>query len=165
MRLLAICPRIRKDNTQIVARTAWRVRLLLLGLLDRKVMIDPSQRLVTVKSRYLWLIRRERKIPFSQVDAVTYGYEDWSPDQILSFAHDSFDWFTVGLRMKDRSEIRLFNFVGEGSFDNHGPFPDWMYWDQFAFDATGSQQKESRLFVNLLSKMIGVTVVRPQQTP
>ena len=141
---------------------AWRVRLLLLGLVYRKVVIDPAKRVVAVSSRSLWLFRKEHKIPFAQIDAVTYGYEDASPDQILSFAHDSFDWFTVGLRMKDRSEIRLFNFVGEGSFINDGPLPDWMYWDQSLFDVSGSQQKESRVFVDLLSKIIGVSVVRPQ---
>ena len=80
----------------------------------------------------------------------------------FSFAHDSFDWFTVGLRLKGDSEFRLFNFIGDGTFGNTGPFPDWLYWDEFAFDFSGSQDKESRVFVDLLSKMIGVKVVPPR---
>jgi hypothetical protein len=162
MRLLAICPRIRKEESRIVATTAWRARLLLLGLLYRKVVIDPVKRRLCISSRSLWLIRRERRIPFSKIEAVTYGYEDWSPDQILAFAHDSFDCFSVGLRLMDQSQIHLFHFLGEGTFGNDGPLPDWMYWEEFAWDVSGSQEKESRGFVELLSRMIGVSVVPPQ---
>ena len=80
----------------------------------------------------------------------------------LSFGRDSFDWFTVGLRLKDDSELRLWNFIGDGTFSNNGPFPDWCYGDEFAFDFSGSQEKESRVYVNLLCKMIGVRVVPPR---
>ncbi len=55
----------------------------------------------------------------------------------------------------------MFNFSGEGTFANHGPWPDWIYWDEFAFDLSGSQESESRTFVDLLSKMLRVPVVPP----
>lgn len=161
MRLLAICPRIRKEENHIVLSTAWRMRLLLLGLMLRTVTIDPEKKRLIISSRYFWLFHRERKIPFSKIEAVTYGYEDISPESWFAFAHDSFDCFKVGLRLADLSEVHLFNFLGDGTFDNQSVVPDWMYWDQFAFDLSGSQEKESRVLVDLLSKMMGVTVVRP----
>lgn len=160
MRLLALCPRIRKHDDCILVTTAWRSSVLSLGTIYRKVVIDPQNRKLVIASRYLWLISRSREIRFSEILAVTYGYEDTSLD--LDFGHDSFDWFTVGLRLKDDSELRLFNFIGEGTFTNTGPFPDWCYWDEFAFDLSGSQDKESRTFVDLLCKMIGVKVVPPR---
>ena len=161
MRLLAICPRIKKHEDHIILTTAWRVRILLLGLLYRKVTIDPVKKRMHISSRYLWLFHRERTIPFSKIEAVTYGYDDLSPESWLSFAHDSFDCFKVGLRLADLSEIHLFHFLGDGTFDNRGSLPDWMYWENFTFDLSDKQKKESRAFVDLLSKMIGVTVIRP----
>jgi hypothetical protein len=109
----------------------------------------------------LWLICRNRIVRFAEIQGVTYGYEDMSPASLLSYAHDSYDWFTVGLRLNDNSEMHLFNFIGEGTFANNGPFPDWLYWEQFTFDISGNQEKQSRLFVDVLSKMIGVSVVPP----
>jgi hypothetical protein len=58
--------------------------------------------------------------------------------------------------------LHLFNFIGDGTFSNNGPFPNWLYWDEFAFDLSGSQEKESRVFVDLLSKMVGVKIVPPR---
>jgi len=53
-------------------------------------------------------------------------------------------------------------FIGEGTFGNEGPFPDWCYWDEFALDISGSQEDESRVFADVLSKIIGVQVVPPR---
>lgn len=162
MRLLALCPRICKRDECIFVSTAWRASVLSLGTVFRQVVINPRTRKLIITSRYLWLISRSREIPFSAIRAVTYGHEDMSLGSVFSFAHDSFDWFTVGLRLNDDSELRLFNFIGDGTFVNTGPFPDWLYWDEFAFDFSGSQDKESRVFVDLLCKMIGVRVVPPR---
>lgn len=161
-RLLAVCPRIRKDAGRVVASTAWRVRVLLLETIYRRLEVDPTTKTLFIRTRYLWLIRLKRVITFAEVEAVTYGYEDMTIGSYISFAHDSQDWFTVGLRLKDDSEMHLFNFIGDGTFSNHGPFPDWLYWDEIMFDISGSQEKESRVFVELLSRLIGVKVVPPR---
>ncbi len=42
---------------------------------------------------------------------------------------------------------------------NDGPWPDWLYWNDYLFDLSGTQERESKAFVELLSKMIGVSVV------
>jgi hypothetical protein len=95
MRLFALCPRIRKDSGRVVATTAWRVRLLLFGTVHREIVIDPTNETISVHSRYLWLIRLQRTVPFSEIQAVTYGYEDMSLGSLLFYAHDSHDWFTA----------------------------------------------------------------------
>ena len=163
MRLLALCPRIKKEpGPRVVATTALRVRILLLGLLIRKIVIDPTEKTIQISSRYVWLFRRQRTIRFSDVQAVTYGYEDlMSYESYFSYGHDSFDWFTVGLRLKDKSETRLFNFIGEGTFNNEGPLPDWLYWGESAFDVSGSQDKESRVFAELLSNLVQAPIAAP----
>ena len=162
MRLFAICPRIRRESDSVVATTAWRVRLLSLGAIYRQVVIDARDAVISVTSRYLWFLRFERSIRFAEIAAITYGYEDMAPDSLFAYSHDSYDWFNVGLRLKDDSELRLFSFIGDGTFTNHGPFPDWMYWSDFTMDISGSQERESRLFVDVLAKLVGVSVIPPR---
>jgi hypothetical protein len=161
MRLLSFCPRITKRDLSIIATTAWSVRLLSLGTVYRQVIVDARTKTVAIYSRYLWFLVRRRAVRFSSVSAVTYGYEDVSPDAFFSYAHDSYDRFTVGLRLADDSQVHLFSFVGEGTYTNNGPFPDWFYWDDFAFDISGNQETESRAFVEVLAKLIGVKVAPP----
>ncbi|MFT3756779.1 MAG: hypothetical protein QM769_12725 [Pseudoxanthomonas sp.] len=72
------------------------------------------------------------------------------------WSHDSVDCFFVSLRLRDGDEVYLFSFMGDGPFRNSGPLPDWLYWGDFAFDMTGTQQRESLAYAELLKQMIGV---------
>ena len=163
MRLLSICPRVSKESGCVVATTAWRVRLASLGTLYRRVVVNPVSRSITITSRYAWLVNRQHEYRFSQIAGVTYGYGNLSMESYLSWGHDSIDSFSTGLRFKNSDkEVHLFTFIGEGTFSNDGPLPDWMYWQDFTFDLSGSQEQESKVFVNILSKMIGVKVVPPR---
>ncbi len=55
--------------------------------------------------------------------------------------------------------IHLFHFIGDGAFTNNSRFPDWMYRGERLLDVEGSQERESKAFVELLSKMVRVQVV------
>jgi hypothetical protein len=157
-RLLSLCPRVSKSNGKLVAATAWRLRILTLGWLYRKVVVDPKRRELSLYRRYFWLIPRRHRVRFERIEAVTYGYQDWALGAFLSWAHDSVDLFSVGLRLHGGDELR-FNFYGDGTFRNDGPLPDWLYWDEYLFDMSGTQEKESRAFVELICKMIRVSVI------
>jgi hypothetical protein len=160
--LLSIGPRIHKEDDRLIATTGWRFGLLTLGAVLRRVEIDATSQTVSIHNRYLWLVGHTTKIRFRNIRAVTYGYSDCSPNSFLSFAHDAIDVFSTGLRLHDDREITLFTFFGNGAFVNNGPFPDWCYWSDYAFDMTGTQGSESRLFVDLLSKMLDVEVQPPR---
>jgi hypothetical protein len=157
-RLLSMCPRLRKVEDQLVATTAWRLRLMTLGWLYRKVTVDPEEKVVTIYRRYFWLFSRRRRIPFKHIEAVAYGYKDMAVGASWTWAHDSVDLFAVGLRLQGGEEVHLFYFYGDGTFTNDGPLPDWVYWNDYVFDMTGTQEKESRLYVEVLCKMIGVSI-------
>jgi len=73
MRIFAICPRVKKQSGRIVATTAWRVCLIFLGTIYRKVVIDPTNETISIFSCYLWFIRFRRVVHFKDVRAVTYG--------------------------------------------------------------------------------------------
>jgi hypothetical protein len=141
-----------------VATTGWRFSFLTLGLMFRRIVVDTETQTVAIHRRYGWLFGGTRTIRFRDIQAVTYGYDDWSLGARLSYTYKSMDVYVVGLRLYDDREIRVFHFFGEGVFANNGPFPDWWYWSEYVFDLTGTQQRESRRFVELLSRMIGVSV-------
>ena len=89
--LLSLGPRIRKDENRLIAVTGWRVGLLTLGTMLRRVEVDAASKTVLIHSRYLWLFQHTRSLRFRDIEAVTYGYSDWSPGEYLSFAHDAID--------------------------------------------------------------------------
>jgi len=76
-------------------------------------------------------------------------------------AHDTKEAFRVGLRLTDFREVHLFWFYGDGPFTNYGPFPDWLYWQEYLLDLRGTQETESRLFAEALSRMSGAPVEPP----
>jgi hypothetical protein len=157
--LFSICPRIYKRHGQLVASTSFWFQIFTVGLIHKRVTVDPKEEVVRIRRRYLWLIRRNSRIPFRSIAAITYGHDDWSDN--WGWAHDSKDVYTVGLRLHSGHEKRLFYFLGDGEFENDGPLPDWWYWQEYLFDFAGMQQRESRLFVEALSKKIGAEVRPP----
>lgn len=156
----ANCPRIFKSKGKLVAKSSFYQRVITLGLLNRKVIVDPSRRTITISRSLFWFFRPRRRISFDLIRAVTYGYQDWNADS-WDWGHKAEDLFKVGLRLHDRSEIHLFYFYGEGEFTNQGPLPDWIYWTRYQLDVAGTQGSESRLFAESLSKLIGVPIEPP----
>jgi hypothetical protein len=134
-------------------------QILTLGLLHKRVTVDPKEQVVRIRRRYLWFIRRTSRIPFPLIAAITYGYSgsgnNWGT------AQKSSEIYTVGLRLHSGRERRLFSFVGDGEFQNNGPLPDWWYWPEYVFQFVGTQERESRMFVEALSKMIGAEITPP----
>lgn len=161
VRVFSLGPRVTKQDGCLIASTAWLVRVLTLGTMLQTVVVDLKKSRVLIRGRYLWLFARSRKIPFKAVTAVTYGYEDLSLGGSWS-AHNAIDSYSVGLRLYDGEDVRLFSFTGDGSFVNNGPWPDWMYWSEFTFDWTGNQESRSRAFVEILSTMLNVSIVPPR---
>lgn len=163
MKLLSACPVVRKQSPGIVVSTAWWWRILFLGLTLRWVTVHLKKEEIRIVSRYLWFLRFRKRYRFGKVKAITYGYSNWNSGSVMSVSHDSIDQFSVGLQLYNDNEVHLFNFVGEGTFVNESQFvPDWMYWEEYAFDLSGTQEGESRTFAELLSKLLNVPIVRPR---
>jgi hypothetical protein len=161
-RLFSLCPRIRKRNGRLIASTNRFLQVLTLAMLYRQVIVDPKEAFIRIRRRYFWIFQRGWRISFSSVQAVTYGYYGTGGvNAWWGVASDTQDAYAVGLRLRHGQERHLFWFYGDGEFTNNGPLPDWWYWPEYVFDFAGTQERESRMFVNALSKIIGVTVVPP----
>ncbi|GBD36048.1 hypothetical protein HRbin36_01166 [bacterium HR36] len=161
--LLSLCPRIRRQRERLIAETAWRLRLVTLGCNYRRVVVDPKQKVVILHRRCLWFFPRTQHIPFRAIQAVTYGYQDWSISQYFWWAHDAFDVFRVGLLLQNGREIPLFHFFGEGVWTiTAAPWPEswnwWIYWKEYLTDCAGTQERESYYFATVLSKMLAVPI-------
>ncbi len=162
---LSLCPRIRATPDALVASTSTLACFLSLGVSRRHVTVDRAAGHVTIDRRLCWFMSRSHTLPFPQIMAITYGYEDVAFWSSLSTSHDGMDVFLVGLLLADREEVPLFRFMGDGTFTNDGPWPDWWYWEEYLMDWCGTQQRESQLFAQLLSKMIGVPIAPSTLTP
>jgi hypothetical protein len=79
-----------------------------LGMWYRRVTVDVVQKEIAMRSHWLWVFARSRRIPFESVAAVTYGYSDLSRGGDLVGAHDSVAVFAVELRLRDDREVHLF---------------------------------------------------------
>ncbi len=161
-RFLSICPRIRRERDTLEAETAAVLQLVTLGGVYRRVVVDPRSQLVRIRRRLGWIFNTEWLIPFGTIKRITYGYEDMAFAPFFAWSYDSADLFSVGLWLNDDERIHLFHFYGDGAFTNAGPLPDWFYWQEYLFDATGTQETESRAFVDTLSRLIGVPVGPPK---
>ena len=155
---LSLGPRIEKSGETLIARTSFWQALICLGLFLRRVEVDPARRVISIQDRYFWLFPRERSVPFGLVKDIIYRYDDFSMGLNWS-AGQSSDSFRVGLRLLDFDEVFLFGFSGAGTFANNGVWPDWMYWQEYALDFSGRQGSDSRAFVEILMKMMGVSLV------
>jgi hypothetical protein len=154
-RLFSIGPRFSKDRGVLRAVTGWRVWLLTLGLANREVIVNPDRQVILIRDRRFWFFPSKKTIKFSHIRAIAYGYSDQNDFGALNLARDTFDVFRVGLKLHGDYDNyqHLFRFMGEGSFVNDGPLPDWFYWEDYLFDLEGTQTAESKLFVELLMKM------------
>ncbi|QDU61904.1 hypothetical protein Pan216_27690 [Planctomycetes bacterium Pan216] len=162
LHLFSICPRVKEVKGKVVASTGWTFTILTLGTMLKWVTIDPKREKIFITRRYLWLLRFRKTISFKRVRAIIYGYDDLSPGTITSVAHDSLDCFTVGLRLKDESEMKLFRFFGDGVFTNDGPYHDLLYWREYLRDRTGTQERESFVFAEVISELIDAPIDAPR---
>ncbi|MFI5384520.1 MAG: hypothetical protein ACHQ50_00200 [Fimbriimonadales bacterium] len=159
-RLVNVRPRVKKQGNLLVAVSDWKSQFWSLGFAGRKLTVDPAQKVAHLQLRRFWFFRASRRIEFDWVQEVLYGYADMSTG---FYAYQENDLFTVALQLKNGEKVTLFRFFGEGDFVNNSIWPDWMYWEDFALAnyTRGDQERESLLFADLVSRMIGVPISNP----
>ena len=158
--LLSMGPKISREEGRLVARTSLMGFLSSLTLLHRTVIVDPMKQAISIRRRLFWFFTSRKKIPFERVQSIVYTYDDWNSNTAFGGSDDSKDCFAVKLKLWSDRLVHLFNFYGEGTFVNNSAFPDWFDWDEYRVDLSGTQESESRMFVDLLQKILNVPVTR-----
>lgn len=156
--IFRLAPRIRREGRSLIASTSFLGFLCSLTLLQRQVRIDTEHEEVVLRSRWFWFVVRERRIPFAEVEALSYHYSDWNPLTSLGMTGNPLDCYTVSLHLngRRRQPVHLFRFLGAGQFTNRSGMPDWMYWKEFRHDIIGTQEGESRAWVDALQSLLDV---------
>ena len=157
--LFSTIPRITVEDDTLVARTSIPGWLLTLTLLHREVRFAPDRKRVTVDRTLCWFFRKQTQVRFSQIQSISYTYEDWNMSTSLGYSGHTRDCFSVGLNLSGNRHLHLFRFLGAGNFIDNSRFPDWMGWSEHRFDITGIQGEASKAFVEVLETMLKVPIV------
>ena len=160
--MTTVHPNVQRKNSVLIASTPWQWQLATLGASNRELRIDPRTKLVYFFTRSFWFSKHKQHFAFDQVAHVYYRYVDMSPPAYMPIAYREADIFQVGFMMKNGREIKLFTFMGRGSFVNNTRMPDWLYWEDFAIArlTAGNQETESLAFANTISLLVGVGLQR-----
>lgn len=133
---------IRADHDVLTLRTSGLRRFLSLYSWDYLVTVDRYRRMVTIELRVLWRCRPKQQIPFPRISHIDYDFAVGPSGQ-----YGRSESFTVRLSLKDpEDDVEIARFTGE-----HDGVVLWG----------DSQDGESRTFVEMLKKILGVSIGQP----
>ena len=110
---LSLCPQINDDGHRLIAQSGRVPWLLSLTLLYRSVAVSPQEREVVVSRLIAWLWPRTRRVPFDEIAAVLYHFENGN--------------LTVALRLHSGEPVHLFHFWGPFDDSRRDPSDDDGY--------------------------------------
>ncbi len=131
------------------------VRAITLWSHCRTVCVDPRHKVVTIERRILWLLSRDRTIPFKRIGRIDYAFDSLTTEWGLAWDPlDQLESFKISLCLVNPEEhVKLFSFLGEGSVAT-GVGGVLIDGDDVV-DMSGDQESSSREYVTLLTKMTG----------
>jgi hypothetical protein len=158
--LFSTGPVFRRSGRKLIIRTSRVARWLSLGMVNRKVVIDPDRKRVRIEDRFMWFRPTYDSYSFDLITGVSFHLNNGLRNE--GFTEDGMEAYSLGLKMygADAPNIHLFRFLGEGPFINKGPLPDWFYWYQALTDIRGTQEEDARHFVTVLSRVLNKPIVR-----
>ncbi len=160
-RLLNVRPKIRKERGCLIAHSAWLFCIFTLGMRYRRVTVDPNQRIIRIYARSLWFFKKVTIVGFDSIQWLVYEYKDVSPlGGIPTTTYQEQDLFIVSVVKKNRQQVILARFYGQGDFANNTIFPDWFYWEEIGLSrlSQGNQEDESRMYASTVAAIIGVEI-------
>lgn len=155
LNFLALKPRTSFEEGCLVIDSPLLVRLASFGAYRRTVVVDPVNATFHFTTR-CFAKTSKRTIAFSEISRLDYSFDETAihPGSAWWGSQDSTEWFTLGIVLKkDREEITIGRFIGEGSVD-HG----WVgiLAGDDALDFRGDQEERSLGLVKLLQAMTGL---------
>lgn len=152
--ILSTGPKIVSDGRGLRARCSVWQGLSCGFLFWRSLKIDRQRRTLTIFHLDFWLIPQKWVVSYHDIRDINYKYRDYGFLRSLNYARNSLDCYTVSIELQNYRVIDLFWWYGEGEFLNESILPDWVFWQQYAFDTKGSQKRESLQFYEMLREEI-----------
>lgn len=154
--LLVARPRLRFGPDELVVVTSWIVRLISAFSYNMEIRANRRAQVVFLEETKFWFLLKRRVVRFRDIDHVKYSFRDAPTSwDLLGRIHDTVESFTVGLALKDSTEvIAVARFAGEGAA---GGVSTWLLGDDL-LDLEGTQADDSRRFVEELCKILDVSL-------
>ena len=152
--LLTLAPRVWSEGTRLHIRNNLLLRCLTLFGHVHTVVVDARQECVEVRRRWLWLLVRERRIPFERIAYVDYSFHSLITSCTGGMrAADQLESFRISLVLDDDSWITVCSYRGEGT-----AMTGWrgVFFGDSAIDSGGNQEAASRRLVDTLTGLLDV---------
>lgn len=139
-------PKVKVKANLLTARSSLFNQLYTLFSYCRTVRVDKDEQTITIRTRFLWLFSKSRKIPFSRIKKIDHSYKSlplgW--DIYRSQVFKRYERYIVSVVLDSPPEkVKLFTFSGY-EYDFEGPFY-----------SVGSQDRTSQSYVDLLKEFTG----------
>jgi hypothetical protein len=110
-------PLIESTADTLVAKSSWISLFFTLGLLHFTMTADSQRSSVIIVRRLFWFLLLRREVSFTAVQFVYYNYVGPSSSRTVRWLSENGDreYYSVGLRLHDGSDVLLCNFTGYGS--------------------------------------------------
>lgn len=156
---LSLQPRVRRQGKQLMVTPSWLLQILTLGAYGLTVHVDGEAGYVYIQLRRFWFFSQARVVSFKQIERICYEYyglpTSWD---IFGRVHDELERFRVSLALRGTEErVHVGSFYGEGAA---GSLATLLMGDDL-FDLAGTQELDSRQFVEQLCALTGATLTGP----
>lgn len=152
---LSTGPKVWMDEDSLHAKTSPVFAACTLGLCVKAVTANRQTQTIVFERTVLWLFKKRVEVRFDEIDEIKYKYDNMVPFESF-IAADAFDCYSLVIEFQDRQrdDLLLFRWMGQGEFANNSLYPDIFYWQETLFDLQGTQKKESVVVFEALRRMV-----------
>lgn len=154
-------PNIEIQGSELIVSTPISYSLFTLFVYSRSIRFNRDKRIIFYSQRIFWFFSSLKVIRFDDVDHLEYKFNDigtdWGliPSRQIFGRHDTVEWFSIILILKDKTSLAIGKFLGEGSV-SYG-LAGWILGDDIV-DVAGHQEQDSRTFVQYICELLGVSI-------
>lgn len=163
LRVLTLRPSIRVEDGVLVIKTGMLVGLFTLFLRSISTEIRPVERRIVQRRRLGYFFTTQTVLEFDDIRYLDYGFGSFGTEWGWSFEgwgrQDQVETFYIDIVSRDDERLRVCAFRGEGAV-----MTGWggvLLSEDSLLDVSGTQEGESRQFVNYLAKVLDVPVGQP----
>jgi hypothetical protein len=113
---LALSPKVWFVDGCLHARTSLLSQVLMLGFAGRTVVADSKRRMLTITSRFFWILESKTELRFDEISHFDYRFGSLATSwDLWGKVHDSLESYSITAVRKNRTEEHVLSFRGEGS--------------------------------------------------
>ena len=156
-------PSIRETKSSIIIKTGFLTKLYTLFFYTQKIEIIPSIRKIKISKTFAWVFPVYNQLDFDDVWYIEYAFKssgtDWGYTSSGYKNLDEMEKFSILLVTKNEKKHFVCSFSGEGAVSTG--WSGILIGHDDIIDYEGTQENESKQFVEYLCKILDVTLGKP----